>query len=64
MGAEARREYEVKYTADENYRVLMEAYAAALRGANQGEGRRLGSSVDSGASAESAASVGSGTDVR
>jgi len=31
MGREARREYEAKYSAEDNYRRLMEIYASAAR---------------------------------
>ena len=30
MGKEARREYEVKYTADQNYQILMRIYRRAI----------------------------------
>jgi glycosyltransferase involved in cell wall biosynthesis len=40
MGGNARREYEAKYTADQNYRVLTEAYEVA--GLRAGQGRSSG----------------------
>jgi glycosyltransferase involved in cell wall biosynthesis len=35
MGSAARREYEAKYTAQQNYEMLMKAYEFAIRGANK-----------------------------
>lgn len=42
MGKEARREYEQKYTAERNYKMLMEIYERAIEAARGKRGRKRG----------------------
>jgi glycosyltransferase involved in cell wall biosynthesis len=45
MGKNARSEYELKYTAERNYEMLMQAYDLAKRRARERYGSRYGAST-------------------